>query len=186
MHTYKHYEQPIDLRSNFLTHSYFTVLEQWAFYCKNKLIAPPSRSLIQSLQSFIFITQNNTSHVQKLSNLLFTNYTPFKPISINQIYKLEQMHSPNGARYFIGCKYKLSFPILYKNYSKQFLKLKKNHHYEEISILNQSFIHLHRNLIYAYFKREADLPLLFKISNTEDFITEVKNILSQLEVATHA
>lgn len=186
MHTYTHHEQPIDLRSNFLTHSYFTLLEQWALYCKHTPLAPPSRSLIQSLQSFLFITQNNTAHVQKLSNLLFNNYTPYMSLSLNQIYKLEQTHSAAGARYFIGCKYKISFPILYKNYSKQFLKLKKNHHFEEIHTLNTSFIHLHRNLIYTYFAQEDQLPELFKISTAEDFIKEVKCILSQLEVATHA
>ena len=186
MHTYTPHEQPVDLRSNFLTHSYFTLLEQWALYCKDTPLDPPSRSLIQSLQSFLFITQNNTAHVQKLSQLLFNNYTPYTPLSLNQIYKLEQVRSAAGAHYFIGCKYKISFPILYKNYSKQFLKLKKNHHLEEIPTLNTSFIYLHRNLIYYYFDEEYNLPHLFKISNAEYFIKEVKLILSNFEVATHA
>lgn len=185
MHIYKQHEQPIDLRSNFFTHSYFSVLEEWALFCSNPYASSPSRSLIQALQSFLFITQNNTAHVQKLSLLLFTNYTPFESIPLNHIYKFEYKRSPQGAHYFVECKYKLSFPTLYKCYSKHFLKLKKNHLYEKIPLLNESFIHLHRNLIYSYFESEEVLPLLFSISNLEDFITEIKNILMQLDVATY-
>ena len=184
MHIYKHHEQPIDLRSNFFTHSYFNVLEEWALFCSNPHLSTPSRSLIQALQSFLFITQNNSSYVQQMSILLFSHYTSFEWIPLNQVYKVEHRRSPQGAHYFAECKYKLSFPTLYKCYSKHFLKLKKNHHYDKIPLLNESFIHLHRSLIYSYFESEDTLPLLFNTSNLEDFIAEVKNILIQLDVAT--
>lgn len=181
MHANLYHEQPIDLRSNFLTHSYFTVLEKWALYVKNTPTHEPSRSLLQTLQSFLFIYQNNTSNVLKLNALLFNEYTPYIKLPSSQIYKTELLRYPEGAKYFSSCKYKLSFPILYKNYSKQFLKLKKNHQYEGIKALNISFIHLHRNLVYSYFDEEVHVPQLFKVSNSEDFIEEVKSLHTQLK-----
>lgn len=181
MHTLLYHEQPVDLRSNFLTHSYFNVLEKWAIYSKKASIHEPSRSLLQTLQSFLFICQNNTSKAYKLNTLLFNEYTPYIKLSSSQIYKAELARYPEGAKYFSACKYKLSFPTLYKNYSKQFIKLKKSHQYEAIKALNISFIHLHRNLVYSYFDEEAHVPHLFKISNSEDFIKEVHMLHTRLK-----
>lgn len=184
MHIYKHHEQPIDLRSNFFTHSYFNVMEEWVFFCSYPSASSPSRSLIQALQSFLFIAENNTDYVQQMGILLFSQPLPFKNIPLYHIYKSESKYYPQGAHYFKECKYKLSFPTLYKCYSKNFLKLKKNHFYDKIPLLNESFIRLHRNLIYSYFESEGTLPLLFKASNLDDFIKEIKNILIELDVAT--
>lgn len=181
---YSHHEQPIDLRSNFLTHSYLTVLEKWALYSKKVPAHEPSRSLLQTLQSFLFIYQNNTSNVQKLNTLLFSEYIPYEHLTPSQIYKAEFLRTPEGAKYFSHCKYKLSFPILYKNYSKQFLKLKKAHCYEEIKMLNTSFIHLHRHLVYSYFPEEGHLPHLFKVSDSDAFIKEVKCLHAHLKSHT--
>ncbi|MEF9958898.1 MAG: hypothetical protein RR090_03340 [Niameybacter sp.] len=180
MYSSLHSNHPLDLLSYPLTYTYFSLIDQYIRFTKNSSTVSP-KSLVHTLQSFLFLYDDNPRNIKKLNALAFNEFIPYTPIASSGLYKSEITEFPEGGKYYLACKYKLSFPILYKVYSKQFLRLKKLHAPAEVILLNHSFVHLHRRLIYAAFPDESSLPTLFKLTDADAFVNEVKRLVNTLK-----
>lgn len=178
LHSTLHSNHPLDLLSNPLTYIYFSLVDQYMHLIKSS--SKPTKAFMRTLQSFLFLYETNPNNLKKLNALVFSEFIPYESIPSSQLYRLESTIFPLGAKYFASCKYKLSFPILYKVYAKQFLKLKKLHDLHEIGYLNQSFIHLHQRLIYASFPTQENLPPLLKVTNANLFLDEALKLIDEI------
>lgn len=170
---------PLDLLSYPLTYTYFSVIDHYIRFIKEPT-SVPHKSFVRTLQSFLFLYEDNPKNIQKLNNFAFAEQVPYECIAPSQLYRLETSLYPEGAQYYSTCKYKLTFPMLYTTYSKQFIKLKKAHATQEVFHLNRSFLHLQKRLVYSNFHDETLLPTLFKVTDAESFIKEISQLVEYL------
>lgn len=181
MHSSFHTNHPLDLLSHPLSYIYFSLVDHYIHYIKHSPKLLTSKAFFRKLQAFLFLYENNPNNINKLNKLIFSNTLPFESIASSQIYRVELVQNPIGAKYFIACKYRLNFPLLHRTYSKQFIKLKKYGHIDQIDILNSTFIQLHQRLIYASFSSKENLPPLLGATSAEDFLEEVRKLLKEYE-----
>lgn len=174
-----HTNHPLDLLSHPLSYIYFSLVDHYIHYIKHSPTLLTSKAFSRKLQAFLFLYENNPNNINKLNKLIFSNPIPFESIASSQIYHLELSQNPTGAKYFVACKYRLNLPLLHRTYSKQFIRLKKHGHLDQIDILNSTFIQLHKRLINASFPSQEHLPPLVRANNAETFLEEVKKLLSE-------
>lgn len=146
---------PCDLLANFLTHSYFNLLEQHFSYIKHPKDTRNIQSLLKATQSFLFIFNQNPHSLALLDNYIFTYYKSYTELTSSRLIK---PHSLLRVR---------------KNYSKALLKASSN---QDAYHCNESFIHLYYTTIFSYFSSESDLPSLYTVSRADTFVDEVKKL----------
>lgn len=162
---------PHHLLSNFLTHSYFDLLEQ---LCQTPTLinseAPYSKDFMKSLKSFIFIFQNNSRNTKILQESVFKYYQPYKETSLHEISKLLLSEEYRPYAFFSPQKRNLTFENIRKTYHKTIRNTTNTPDYTLWNECNISFIKLHRQLVYCQFSSITTLPLMLQAPTAKDFI----------------
>jgi hypothetical protein len=165
-----------DLYSNFLTHSFLSLLEQWCLYAlsngtDNELIYT---RLSQNIKSFLFIMHTSKHSLILLDRQIFTHYIPYSYKSKSQILKYIYKDQPEGARCLHISKSHLTLRRIKMCYMQTISSFKKHHEYDKIAACNAAFIRLYLCIIYHHFPNLSELPSLFKANNAKDFYEQVE------------
>ncbi len=169
-----------DLFSNFLTHSFFSLLEQCYVYemtfQKQHLQASPE--LIKAIKSFLFILKTSKNSLDVLDKQIFKYYIPYKYRTKSQILTALYEECPKGSQYLNISKSHLTLTRAKKNYIQTISHLKKNHEYNKIAICNDAFIKLYLCIIYQSFPHFSGLPDIFKAYTAKDFSVQMSHYIS--------
>lgn len=164
-----------NIYSNFLTHSYFNVLEKWSFYEQRgcKIHSTSYNELIKSIQSFIFILESSRHSSSYLQAYIF-DYLPTIPYTNRSVLFNDLARSyPEALSVFHLPKTKLNLKLLKKCYLHTFNKLSKNARTDLIQDCNIILINLYYFILYIPFKKQKNSPAFFLAPTAEDFITLV-------------
>ncbi len=168
-------ENYYDLLSNVITHSYFSLLENYCRFetagTKNSLTL--TAPLYQAAKSFLFIAQNFDHALDLLEHQVFRHYLPYQYLSKNKILSTLHTHHPEAAKYFRLSKSHLSLGKAKRCYIQTVSHFKKDYAYSKIAVCNAAFIHLYLYIIYHQFK-DNNIPELFKAYTASSFINQVK------------
>lgn len=145
---------PYDLLSNFLTHSYFDLLEKFYIYYKHSSDTTHAKRLLQSLQSFLFIFQNNPKHLDTLQHQIF-DYYPHQ-LTKDTVFPI---------------KNKTSFRKIRIAYNQSILQLPLSP--QELTLHNTKLIHNYYALIFSNFTKHPTIPKLFTAASADVFILEM-------------
>jgi hypothetical protein len=164
-----------DLFSNFLTHSYFLLLEHYNSY------HPPGDDeaillytpFVQSIKSFIFILQTSKNTINSLDEQIFKHYLPYTHMSKSQILKYMYKEYPEGCCALRLSKSHLTLKRARKCYLKAVAVYKKQHNYTQIAACNIAFIKLYFCIIYHHFPDFSELPELLKASDATSFCLQI-------------
>ncbi|WP_069998277.1 hypothetical protein [Cellulosilyticum sp. I15G10I2] len=177
MHLLRIKNNSCDLFSNFLTHSFFSLLEQCYLYELSKLEhpLPISNELTKAIKSFLFILKTSKDSMALLEKQIFTYYMPYHYRTKSQILNYMYLHYSEGAHYLSLSKSHLTLPRAKKGYMQVVSRLKKHHEYDKITACNIAFIKLYLAIIYHSFPTASQLPDIFRVYTAEDFSKQLSH-----------
>lgn len=144
-----------DLMANFLTHSYFNLLEKYLYYIQHPTDTSARQSILQATQSFLFMFTNNPHGHATLKKCIFDYYKPYDELIANKTLRFQRLSR------------------IRKTYSRTLLKLQTDDSYLSA---NTYLIHNYYYTLFSYFKKSGDIPSLLKASTVESFIAETKKL----------
>lgn len=176
-----------DLFSNFLTHSYFLLLEHYDFYCQqgdtSEILSYPP--FIQSIKSFMFILQTSKNTISSLDEQIFKHYLPYTYMTKPQILRYMYEKYPEGSCALHLSKSHLTLKRAKKAYLKAISIYKKQHNYSQITACNIAFIKLYLCIIYHHFPDVSELPDLLKTNDATSFCLQISSYHLRYLFDTH-
>ena len=144
---------PCDLLTNFLTHSFLSLLDNYFWYCKHPSDDGAHQAAMQAAHSFLFIVDHQHHALTTLNHTLFAYYP--QTFTISRRLKLQTLSR------------------LRRNYSRTLLKTPA----DSLHQLNQDFVASYYQTIFSYYQSEKDMPLLFQLHTAVDIVNEVHHLL---------